>query len=92
MARKKRIALVVAGLLIVGAGAAGADEAYAYTNIDYPGAPITFAFGLNERHTQIVGNYFDSSFERHAFLLSGGVFSTIDPPGGTDNSANNINN
>ncbi len=66
---------------------------YTYTKIDFPGAFITFAFGLNEEGNQVVGNYFDSTFARHAFLLSDGAFSTIDPPGSAfDNSANNINN
>src|SRR6266567_4932104 len=88
------IALMVpAALSAVAAPVQGRAVNYTYTTIDYPGAIITFAFGLNDQSPpQIVGNYFDSSFVRHAFLLADGVFSTIDPPGGTtDNSANNIN-
>ena len=65
--------------------AQGRPIAYTYASIDYPSAPITFAFGLNEKG-QIVGNYFDSSFDRHAFLLSDSSFSTIDPPAGTSDT------
>src|SRR5438093_4651776 len=91
------VAVLLVALLVPAAlaslAAQGKVIAYSYTNIDFPGALITFAFGLNDQGTQIVGNYVDSNFDRHGFLLSDGSFSTIDFPGGTfSNSANNINN
>src|SRR2546430_4652566 len=98
MTSSRRLAHALASALAVSAAlvvlaAQGRPIHYTYTNIDYPGAAITFAFGLNDLGTQIVGNYFDVDFNRHAFLLSDGVFSTIDPPAGNvDNSANNNNN
>ena len=50
------------------------------TSIDYPGATDgTGALGIN-KHGDIVGGWFDASTE-HGFLLSKGVFTTIDVPG-----------
>lgn len=87
-----RAAGVAAVLVVALAGSTQARVVtYGYAIIDYPGAAITFAFGLGPSANQVVGNYFDTSFERHAFLLAGGQFSTIDYPGGSDNSANSIN-
>jgi probable HAF family extracellular repeat protein len=42
--------------------------------------PGTDATGLNNRG-QIVGFYIDANNVEHSFLLSGGQFTTIDPPG-----------
>src|SRR5438093_6236497 len=91
------VAVLLVALLVPAAlaslAAQGKVITYGYTNIDFPGALITFAFGINDQGTQIVGNYFDSNFDRHGFLLSDGTFSTVDVPGGTlDNSVNHINN
>src|SRR5581483_1774997 len=52
-----------------------------YTQIDYPGATTTWALGINSAG-DIVGLYYDSSQNAHGFLLSGGVFTSIDYPGG----------
>lgn len=57
---------------------------YLFSSIDDPNAGTmggqgTGAFGINERG-QIVGQYSDSNFEFHGFLLSGGQFTTIDDP------------
>jgi hypothetical protein len=40
------------------------------TTIDFPEAPSTIAFGINDRR-DIVGWYFDTKGEAHGFLLSG---------------------
>jgi probable HAF family extracellular repeat protein len=39
----------------------------------------TTAFAINDAG-QIVGNYADANFNNHAFLFSGGVYTTIDDP------------
>jgi probable HAF family extracellular repeat protein len=50
-----------------------------FTSIDVPGATFTDASGINPRG-DIVGLYFDTSGNRHGFLLSNGTFTTIDVP------------
>jgi hypothetical protein len=37
-----------------------------YTSIDFPGAGLTWAFGINDRG-EIVGFYLDSAGGQHAF-------------------------
>jgi hypothetical protein len=49
------------------------------TTINFPGAVSTKAFGINDAG-QIVGAYSDGRVE-HGFLLSAGVFTTVDYPG-----------
>ncbi len=48
-----------------------------FTAINYPGAPGTDPFGINDL-SQIVGLYFDTNFTPHGFLYSSGTYSTID--------------
>ena len=56
---------------------------YTFTTIDVPGAPATYAFGINNTG-QIVGYTLDSaSGDIHSFLYSGGSFTTINVPGAT---------
>src|SRR5215472_7204635 len=55
-------------------------ESYNFTTIDFPGATQTIANGLND-HGDIVGRYLDSNGVFHGYLLSGGTFTTLDPPG-----------
>jgi uncharacterized membrane protein len=63
-----------------------------FTTLDIPGAILTQAFGINDR-TQIVGDYRDQQGQHHSFLLTDGVYSTIDPPfDPTNSSATGINN
>ena len=61
-----------------------------YTSIDFPGATLTDAFGINTRG-DIVGNYVNADKSDHGFLLSGGQFSTIDFPGASTTEAFTIN-
>src|SRR5262249_59538781 len=64
-----------------------------FTTFDDPLATEdTQAFGINDAG-QIVGDYADAS-GAHGFLLSGGVFTTIDEPlaNGNSTSAKAINN
>src|SRR5262249_40102052 len=71
-------------------------QAGAFTIFDDPDAMKvapggTVPFGINDRG-QIVGDYLDPNFIRHGFLLSGGAYTTIDPPGAVLTVAEGINN
>jgi len=57
-------------------------SAFTFTTIDVPGATLTNAIGINA-HGQIVGAFTDAGGAFHGFLLDGGSFTTIDPPGAT---------
>ena len=56
---------------------ATALHAATYTNIDYPGAGLTSANGINNSGV-IVGEYLTSGV--HGFILSAGVYSTVNFP------------
>src|SRR5262249_26364287 len=57
-----------------------------------PGPFGTVPFGINDRG-QIVGDYVNRNDHlRHGFLRSGGVYTTIDPPGAVLTVAEGINN
>ena len=60
-----------------------------FTTIDFPGATITDAIGINPRG-DIVG-FYTLSGTTHGFLLSGGQFTSIDFPGATATNALGIN-
>src|SRR5437016_1400924 len=54
--RRLARALAIAFLVTTALAALAAHRrvtTYTYTSIDYPGAPVTFAFGLNDEGTQI---------------------------------------
>lgn len=51
-----------------------------YQAIDFPGASVTYAAGINDGD-QIVGGYRDTNSLVHGYLLSNGNFTTIDFPG-----------
>src|SRR5207302_10571587 len=53
---------------------------FTFTTIDFPGALLTNAFGINGPG-HIVGLYIDTAAREHGFLLAAGSFSTIDVPG-----------
>ena len=66
--------------------------------IDFSGAPFIPTQGSTTRainaRGDIVGRYFDASGHSHGYLLSGGVFSSIDAPfpGTSDTDARGTNN
>jgi probable HAF family extracellular repeat protein len=60
------------------------------TNIDFPGAIATDAFGINSSGV-IVGDFFDTTGTLHGFVLQDGVFAQIDVPGAVDTQAVKIN-
>ncbi len=66
-----------------------AQTAVTYTTLDFPGSDFTSANGINSSG-QIVGDYNISGI--HGFLLSDGVYTTIDFPGtGTSTWCEGIN-
>jgi probable HAF family extracellular repeat protein len=62
-----------------------------FTVVDFPGASSTFASGIND-HGEIVGQAAYYSSPNRAFVLRDGVYSAIDvPPGTFDSAAWSIN-
>ena len=53
---------------------------FSLTSIDFPGAVVTRALGLND-HGEVAGDYVDSGGVRHGYSLRRGKFNTFDPPG-----------
>jgi uncharacterized membrane protein len=83
------IQLAVIGLML---GSSLMAAPFGFTTIDFPGSPSTGAVGINGSG-QIVGSYSSNGnqFLSDGFLLSGGVFTTIDVPG-ANTLARGINN
>ena len=71
--------------------AIAADKTYNLTTIDVPGAIATNISGGISDRGDIVGSYTDVAKKTHGFLLSNGVFTTIDVPGATITIARGIN-
>jgi probable HAF family extracellular repeat protein len=61
-----------------------------YTQIDYPGARETYAWGVGSQG-DIVGSYVDTQYTVHGFLLSGGTYATIDFPGAALSTVTGVN-
>ncbi|MFZ0814714.1 MAG: glycoside hydrolase domain-containing protein [Candidatus Sulfotelmatobacter sp.] len=58
------------------------DSNLQYSNVDYPGAMVSQAFGINNLG-QIVGTWEDTNYCDHGYLLSGGTYTSIDNPNTT---------
>src|SRR5688500_6845444 len=73
---------ILAGFVAAVMASQPATCEYSFTTFDVPGATITGGRGINARG-DVVGYYQTGpAFEDvHAFLLSDGVFTTIDFPG-----------
>jgi probable HAF family extracellular repeat protein len=56
----------------------------------FPGAVSTTGHGINNRG-EVVGYYFDASFNRHGFSFDKNIFTSIDFPGATDTAAQKVN-
>ena len=79
-------ALVAAMTPSLPASAAGRDKPYVFTSINFTGANVTIANGINSRGA-VVGNYvLPNSTQNHGFILSDGKYSTIDYPGGVSST------
>src|SRR3989442_14982645 len=89
MRRQRKPYFLALGLALGGISNVLADGP-AFTTIEFPGATLTNAFGINNRG-DIVGNYLNADKSDHGFLLSGGQYSTIDFPVATITAADTIN-
>ncbi len=89
------LSLVLVVAPVVQVAPAVAVGSRTFTTLDFPGAVHTFLQGINNAG-QIVGQYTDSTGKSHAFLFSGGTFTTltINIPGVTiiNSFAGGINN
>jgi hypothetical protein len=61
-----------------------------YTQFDYPGATGTFAGSINTAG-DIVGNWTDSNYNYHGFILSNGTYTAINYPGASNTTVGGIN-
>jgi photosystem II stability/assembly factor-like uncharacterized protein len=57
------------------------DSYVQYSNVDYPGAVWSVAYGVNNLG-QIVGAYQDANYCVHGYLLNGGTYTSISNPNG----------
>jgi len=90
--RKLASQIILALLVLLGTIPRLWATSFTFTTINFPGAAQTFANGINSSG-QIVGDYIDTHGAYHGYLLSGGVFTSINypfAPGGT--FADGINN
>jgi probable HAF family extracellular repeat protein len=81
MKRQWRLYLLTFGFALGSAANILADGPN-LTTVEFPGAILTNAFGINNRG-DIVGNFMNADQSDHGFLLSGGQYTTIDFPGAT---------
>jgi hypothetical protein len=77
------------------AAAAIPEYRITYQSIDFPGAAATRALGVNRTTSnlhpvEVVGTFLDIQ-GWHGFLLSGGQYTRLDVPGGTETRAVAIN-
>src|SRR5207245_9295904 len=85
MRRQWKLHFLALGL-VLGATSNVLADGPTFTTIEFPGATLTNAFGINTRG-DIVGNYMNADKSDHGFLLSGGQYSTVDFPGATSTDA-----
>ena len=85
-----RRAIVIVAAILGGVGVVVAQDQAVFLSIDYPGATLTNAQGINAGG-DIVGFYNDTQGKQHGFLLSDGIFTSIDYPGSTQTDARGIN-
>jgi probable HAF family extracellular repeat protein len=57
-----------------------AKAGFVFTTLDPPGSTSTAVNGINA-DGRVVGNYYDAGGTQHGFLLSGGLYTTLDVPG-----------
>jgi uncharacterized membrane protein len=62
-----------------------------YTSIDFPGASITYVFGLNDAG-YVTGTYRDALGLLRGFVYLNGAYSTLAYPGATETYIGGINN
>src|SRR5271169_5904638 len=67
------------------------SASFNFETINFPGATVTRALGLNNLG-DIVGDYIDISNVRHGYLLHQGNFTSFDVPGSIQTKGIDINN
>jgi uncharacterized membrane protein len=87
----RRRSIPAASVAHVSTSASATSRSFSFTAIDFPGSTRPRATALNDK-ADIVGDYFDSSGVRHAYLLNHGNFKTIDAPGAIETRGIAINN
>jgi hypothetical protein len=68
----------------------GLEAMPSFVSIDFPGAKITVALGVNAAG-EVVGTYLDPGNVRHGYRWSEGHFTSIDFPGALQSAADGIN-
>lgn len=79
MAHLRSITLVGV-LAVVSLARVAGQAALVFSQIDFPGAVLTNAQGINAGG-EIVGFYTDTTGATHGFVMSGGSYRTVDYPG-----------
>jgi uncharacterized membrane protein len=74
-----RCAIAAFCLVTLATTGSAAAQSLAFTTIDFPGAILTNAQGINAQG-EIVGGYTDTAGRSHGYVLSGGQFRSIDVP------------
>lgn len=83
------LCMAIFGLML--AASVAADSEPKFTTIDYPGAPHTFAYGINPAG-DVVGEYLDDTGSgEHGFVLRNGEFISFDYPGSNGTAGLGIN-
>ena len=75
----KHRALVVAFLCALATTVAGAGQVLVFTTIDFPGAVLTNAQGINDAG-EVVGLYTDIAGKTHGFIRGGEQYRSVDFP------------
>ena len=65
-------------------------KAYTYITLDVPGNTGTYAHAINATD-EVVGQYYDGSYQAHGFIYDGTSYTTLDVPGSTSTYAYAIN-
>ncbi len=68
---------IAVAAIVLSCAALSLAQGGTYTQFDYPGAMDTSAYGIDQAG-DIVGTYVGPDGYLHGFLLSGGIFSSID--------------
>src|SRR5262249_22230713 len=84
--------LVALGLLVGVSGQAMAQPSYSFTILDVPGSckASAIALGINASG-QIVGEYYDTAYLHHCFLLDQGRYPDLHGSGSAGTFATGIN-
>jgi probable HAF family extracellular repeat protein len=89
MGRTLKVSILILGAVALLAGASGLSPSFQFASIDFPGAALTAAQGINPAG-DIVGTYKDATGRQHGFLLSNGQFTSVDVPGAVATVATGI--